>query len=93
MGGEYEYDPFELAEELRAGEDLGHGDLPGLPMSEDASGLTRRELLRLSKIRVVWIVSEFADPFLHLASALSIFQHIIVAEKIGRVCIIRLLYD
>src|SRR5438105_4722615 len=39
MSGEYEYDPFELAKELEAGEDLGRSDL------DENYRLSRRDLL------------------------------------------------
>jgi len=39
MSGEYEYDPFELAKELEAGEDLGRSDL------DEGYRLNRRDLL------------------------------------------------
>jgi putative spermidine/putrescine transport system substrate-binding protein len=39
MSGEYEYDPFEYAKELEAGEDLGRSDL------DESYRLSRRELL------------------------------------------------
>jgi len=39
MSGEYEYDPFELAKELEAGEDLGRSDL------DEGYRLNRRDLI------------------------------------------------
>ena len=46
MSGEYEYDPYEYAEELAAGEDLGHSDLArDSPGGGRPRGLSRRELL------------------------------------------------
>ena len=44
MSNEVEYDPFEYAEELAAGEDLGRSDLRG-PTEGRRGGLTRRELI------------------------------------------------
>ena len=43
MSKDVEYDPFEYAEELAAGADLGHGDLEG---RREPSGITRGELLK-----------------------------------------------
>ena len=46
MSGEHEYDPYEYAEELSAGEGLGHSDLAETRRVEgDRGGLSRRELL------------------------------------------------
>ncbi len=46
MSGEWEYDPYEYAEELAAGEDLGRSDLSTPERTEDErGGLTRRELI------------------------------------------------
>src|SRR5437868_1301225 len=39
MSEEYEYDPFEYAREIEAGDDLGRSDL------DEPRGLTRRDLL------------------------------------------------
>jgi len=44
MSNEHEYDPFEYAKELAAGEDLGRSDFSEPRQTEDA-GLTRRDLL------------------------------------------------
>ena len=46
MSGEWEYDPYEYAEELAAGEDLGRSDLSRPRGAEDERGrLDRRELI------------------------------------------------
>jgi putative spermidine/putrescine transport system substrate-binding protein len=46
MSGEYEYDPFEFAKELAAGEDLGRSDLSEPRRREDEhGGMSRRDLL------------------------------------------------
>jgi putative spermidine/putrescine transport system substrate-binding protein len=46
MSGEWEFDPYEYAEELAAGEDLGRSDLSTPERTEDErGGLTRRELI------------------------------------------------
>ena len=46
MSGEWEYDPYEYAEELAAGEDLGRSDLSRPERAEgERGGMTRRELL------------------------------------------------
>ena len=45
MSGEWEYDPYEYAEELAAGQDLGGSDLADSQRTEDRHGMTRRELL------------------------------------------------
>lgn len=46
MSREHEYDPYEYAEELAAGQDLGRSDLAGRPRMEDErGGLSRRDLL------------------------------------------------
>ena len=46
MSGEWEYDPYEYAEELAAGEDLGRSDLSRPDRTEDErGGMTRRELI------------------------------------------------
>ncbi len=46
MSREHEYDPYEYAEELAAGQDLGRSDLTGRPRMEDErGGLSRRDLL------------------------------------------------
>ena len=46
MSGEWEYDPYEYAEELAAGQGLGPGDLADRQQTEEQrGGLSRRELL------------------------------------------------
>jgi putative spermidine/putrescine transport system substrate-binding protein len=47
MSEEYEYDPFEYARELAAGEELGRSDLAEASRTEaeDGRGMTRRDLL------------------------------------------------
>ena len=45
MSGEWEYDPYEYAEELAAGQDLGQSDLSEPSRQGDRRGMTRRELL------------------------------------------------
>ena len=46
MSGEWEYDPNEYAEELAAGQDLGHSDLAEpRRMEDERGGMSRRELL------------------------------------------------
>jgi putative spermidine/putrescine transport system substrate-binding protein len=45
MSGEYEYDPFEYAKELEAGEDLGRSDLDEPRRGDDQGGVNRRDLL------------------------------------------------
>jgi putative spermidine/putrescine transport system substrate-binding protein len=44
---EYEYDPFEYAQALAEGEDLGHGDLsrPTVSSEDSDGGMSRRDLL------------------------------------------------
>jgi putative spermidine/putrescine transport system substrate-binding protein len=45
MSEEFEYDPFEYAEAVADGEDLGRSDLSEPRRTEDGEGLTRRDLL------------------------------------------------
>src|SRR3989304_5410563 len=46
MSGEWEYDPYEYAEELAAGQDLGRSDLADSRRTDDErGGMTRRERL------------------------------------------------
>src|SRR4029453_14148179 len=42
---EYEYDPFEYAQALAEGEDLGHGDLSRASSEDSDGGMSRRDLL------------------------------------------------